>query len=86
MSKRQCGTLVQSILANGCKADIELENTIAYKRAKELTTKMPADIGDRTTYIRNLAGQVKSGRLDYDIFKLFIKLTNSWSDLLTLEK
>jgi len=73
----------QQILSEGNPNDRKLSSEEISREAKELVSRMPVG-WERVTYVRNLAQQVKMQKLDMDVFRAFVYMTNSWEELQTL--
>lgn len=70
----------QKILAEGTINDRRLVETEITREAKELARKMPPDVGNKTTYVRNLVIKAASGELDLQVMKRFLQMTNTWQE------
>lgn len=74
---------ITQMQAEGTKAERDLIKEETQREAKKLADKMPSFGPDRLIYIRNLAQKVLRKELDLEVFKLFIKMTNSYVELQT---
>lgn len=50
------------------------------EEAKLLAKKMPPDVGGKTIYVRNLVTQALLGKLDLAVFKMFLRITNTYQE------
>ena len=82
MGKKTPPHIVQ-LQAEGTKADRDLIREEIHKEAKSLANKMPTFGPDRLMYVRNLTQKVLHREVDLEVFKLFIKMTNSYMELET---
>lgn len=82
MGKRASPVVVQ-IQAEGTKADKALIREETYNEARKLADKMPTFGPDRLIYVRNLTEKVLKGKIDREVFTMFIKATNSFVELQT---
>ena len=74
---------ITQLQAEGTKIDRALIKEEIQKEAKELANKMPGFGPDRLMYVRNLVQKVLRKELDLDVFKLFVRMTNSYMELET---
>ena len=74
---------ITQLQAEGSKAERDSIKEETQKEARELAGKMPTFPPDRLMYVRNLTQKALKGEVDLEVFKLFIKLTNSWTELET---
>ena len=81
MGKKRTPPHIAQIQAEGSKADRALIKEENLHEAKELANKMPTFGPDRQIYIRNLATKALEGKLDKEVFKLFVKMTNSYMEV-----
>jgi len=72
---------ITRIQAEGTTAEKLYDKHYTQAEAEKLASKMPTFLPDKQVYIRNLLTQTLAGRLDKDVFKYFIKLTNSYQEL-----
>ena len=79
MSKRQ--DFIMQQISEGSITERHAERDEISKLAKQLASQMPRDTADRMMYISNLVEKVKAKQLDVEVFKTFIKMTNSWAEL-----
>jgi len=70
----------QKILAEGSMNDRKLVATEVTEEAKLLARKMPADVGGKTIYVRNLVTLAVSGKLDLEVLKRFLQMTSTWME------
>ena len=82
MGKKIPPHIVQ-LQAEGTKADRDFIKEETYREAKELADRMPWFPPDRLMYIRNLTQKTLRKEIDLQVFKLFIKMTNSYMELQT---
>ena len=68
-------------MSDGSITERHAERDEISKLAKQLASQMPRDTADRMMYISNLVEKVKAKQLDVEVFKTFIKMTNSWAEL-----
>ncbi len=73
----------QRILAEGTINDRKLVATEITEEAKRLARKLPVDRGERTVYVRNLVSRCLEGKLDFEVFKRFMQMTNVWVEVET---
>jgi len=74
---------ITQLQAEGSKAERNLIKEETHLEAKKLADKMPGFAPDRLIYIRNLTEKVLRKKLDLEVFKLFVKMTNSYMELQT---
>jgi len=74
---------ITQLQAEGTKADRNLIREENYREAKSLAGKMPTFGPDRLTYVRNLTQKVLHREVDLEVFKLFVRMTNSYMELET---
>ena len=67
--------------AEGSKADRALIKEEEIHEAKILATNMPTFGPEKLIYVRNLATKVLKGELDKEVFKRFVKMTNSYLEV-----
>ena len=79
MSKRQ--DFITQQMSEGSITERHAERDEISKLAKQLASQMPRDTADRMMYISSLVKKVKTKQLDVEVFKTFIKMTNSWAEL-----
>ena len=79
MSKRQ--DFITQQMSEGTITERHAERDEISKLAKQLASQMPSGTTDRVMYIRNLVEKVKAKQIDVEVFKTFIKMTNSWAEL-----
>ena len=72
---------VVRLQAEGTRVDRNLIKEETHKEARELANKMPTFLPDRLMYVRNLAQKVLRKEVDLEVFKVFIRLTNSYMEL-----
>lgn len=72
---------VTRIQAEGTTADKNLIREELHKEAQKLANQMPTFEPDRLIYVRNLFQQTLHGKLDKEVFKAFIRMTNSYLEL-----
>jgi hypothetical protein len=84
MSKRQ--DFIAQQMSDGSITERHAERDEISKLAKQLSSQMPRDTADRMMYISNLVEKVKAKQLDVEVFKTFIKMTNSWAELSAVTK
>lgn len=80
MGKQQ-KPFITELLAEGTKADQNAERNETHRKALMLARKMPGTPAERLVYVRNLTTQAIAGKLDKEVFKEVIRLTNSWYEL-----
>jgi len=51
------------------------------KEAEKLAVNMPTHQADRQVYVSNLLQRALRGELDKEVFKLFVKITNSYQEV-----
>jgi len=73
-------------MSDGSITERHAERDEISKLAKQLASQMPRDTADRMMYISNLVEKVKAKQLDVEVFKTFIKMTNSWAELSAVTK
>ena len=83
MSKR-AKDFITRIQVEGQKAERDLIHDETYRTAKELAEKIPGGEVDRLMYVRDLAVKAIRGQIDREVFKLFVRLTNSYVELMTV--
>lgn len=71
---------ITRIQAEGTTAEKLLEKDELHKKVMELVKKLPAP-PDRQVYVGNLLGQALRGELDKDVFKEFVKRTNTYLEV-----
>jgi len=67
--------------AEGTKADRLLIREETHEEARKLADKMPTFPQDRLMYVRNLVQKTLRKELDLEVFKAFVKMTNSYMEL-----
>ena len=72
---------VTKILAEGMRMERVLDKEVLSKEARKLIDEMPSSPPERQIYVRNLAEKVLRKELDLEVFKLFVKATNSYYEL-----
>lgn len=80
MPKRPRPFIVR-IQAEGTAAEKNLERNDIQRKAEILASKMPTVQPDRQMYLRNLLNQTLQGKVDKEVFKAFVKLTNTYLDI-----
>jgi len=83
MSKKKAPPYIVQIQAEGTKADRDIIKGEIHKEAQKLAIEMPTFPPDRLIYVRNLTQRVICKELDLEVFKLFIRITNSYVELQT---
>lgn len=83
MGKKRPPPHIVQLQAEGTKADRDLIREETYKEARKLANEMPTFPPDRLIYVRNLTQKVLRKELDLEVFKLFVKITNSYVELQT---
>lgn len=68
------------IQAEGTTTEKRLEAEEVHKEASALAAKMPAP-PHKQVYVGNLLRQALRGQLDIDVFKKFVKLTNTYLEV-----
>jgi len=81
MSKKKAPPYIVQIQAEGTKAERDIIKGEIHKEAQKLAMEMPTSLADRLMYIRNLTQRALRRELDPEIFKAFIRLTNSYIEL-----
>lgn len=71
------------LFVEGTKMDKALIREEELKEVNQLISKMPTDPPYRLIYVRNLVQKVLGKQLDLEVFKLFVKKTNSYEELQT---
>lgn len=82
MTKRQKPFLIQ-LQSEGSGAQRALEREELQKEARRLADGMPTFGPERLIYVRNLTTKALQGKVDVDMFKAFLNMTNSWEELET---
>jgi len=80
MGKKVPPHIVQ-LQAEGTKADRTLIREEEIQEAKGLASNMPTFGPDKLIYIRNLVTKVLKGELDKEVFKIFVRMTNSYMEV-----
>ena len=83
MSKKKAPPYIVQIQAEGTKAERDIIKGEIHKEAQKLANNMPSFPPDRLIYVRNLAQKVLRKELDLEVFKFFVKITNSYVELQT---
>lgn len=78
---RKTKPFITRIQAEGTTADKNLVREEIHKEARKLAIQMPTFGPDRLIYVRNLLQQTLHDKLDKEIFKAFIRMTNSYLEL-----
>jgi hypothetical protein len=73
-------------MSEGSITERHAERDEISKLAKQLASQMPRDTADRKMYISSLVEKVKAKQIDVEVFKTFIKMTNSWAELSAVTK
>lgn len=81
MARRSPKPFIVQMQIEGTKAERDLIKTEILLEAKRLAAKMPTLRPDRLIYVRNLTIKTLRKEVDLEVFKEFIKLTNSWIEL-----
>jgi len=76
-------SLVTQILTEGTTTERRLEREELMKEVRKLADKMPASEPDRLVFVRNLVMQALRGKIDFEVFRMFVKMTDSWIELET---
>lgn len=71
---------ITRIQSEGTTAEKRLEAEDLHKRASVLAAKMPLP-PHRQVYVGNLLRQALKGELDTDVFKEFVKMTNTYLEV-----
>jgi len=71
---------ITRIQAEGTAAEKRLVAEEVYQRAKELATGLPKP-PYKQPYVGNLLRQALKGELDVDVFKEFVKMTNTYLEV-----
>ena len=79
MPKKTANFIVQ-LQAEGTTTERNLEKDEVHKRAYELAAKTPAP-PHKQVYVGNLLRQALRGELDVDVFKEFVKMTNTYLEV-----
>ena len=74
---------ITQLQAEGPKVERDLIKTEIRQEAQKLADRMPSFPPDRLIYVRNLTQKVLHKQVDLEVFKLFIKMTNSYVELQT---
>ena len=82
MSKKTPPHIVQ-LQAEGSRADRNLIRQELQHEAQKLADKMPTFGPDRLMYVRSLVQKVLRKEADLEVFKAFVKMTNSYVELQT---
>ena len=72
---------ITRIQAEGTTAEKLYDKHYTQAEAEKLVSKMPTDLPNKQVYVRNLLTQALAVKLDKDVFKYFIKITNSYQEL-----
>ena len=80
MGKKTPPHIVQ-LQAEGTKADRDLVRKWEMNEAKKLANSMPTFGPDRIIYVRNLTTKALRGELDKEVFKRFVRMTNSYIEV-----
>jgi len=81
MGKKRTPPHIVQLQAEGSKADRDLIREENLKEAKHLVSQMPTFGPDRLIYVRNLVAKVLRKELDLEVFKTFVKITNSYLEV-----
>ena len=84
MGKKKTPPSIVQIQAEGTKVDRTITEKEEIFEAKKLANNMPTFGPDRQIYIRNLLTKALGGKLDKEVFKAFIRLTNSYMEVETI--
>lgn len=71
--------------AEGLREERRLIRKETHEEAKKLAAKMPTFGPDRLMYIRNLYTRALRKEIDKEVFKEFIRVTNSYQELQQVE-
>lgn len=77
---RKTPDFITRIQAEGTTAEKMVERTAIHRKAVELSEKMPAP-PHKQVYVGNLLRQALKGEVDVDVFKEFVKLTNTYLEV-----
>jgi len=72
---------ITKIQAEGARADKKLIREELRKEADKFAVKMPTSEPDRLMYVRNLLTKALVNQIDKEVFKEFIRMTNSYYEL-----
>jgi hypothetical protein len=80
MAKHIPKPFITRIQAEGTAAEKNLEKMEILAQAKKLAADMPMG-PQRQVYVSNLIQRVLRKQVDIEVFKEFVKLTNSWLEV-----
>jgi len=83
VSKKKVPPHIVQLQAEGTKAERDLIREETYKEARKLALQMPTFGPHRLIYIRNLVTKVLRDEMDLEVFKTFVKITNSYLEVET---
>lgn len=78
---RKVSPFIARMQAEGTTQEKLLEKEELHKKALELSNKIPSVHTDRLMYIRNLLLKTMRGEIDKDVFKEFVKMTNTYVEV-----
>jgi hypothetical protein len=78
---KQSKPFITQILAEGTSIERNAEKVNIEAEAKKLAAKMPTDPNQRQLYVGDLLRQSLSKKLDEDVFKKFVQLTNTYIEV-----
>ena len=83
MSKKRTPPHIVQHQAEGSKADRALTREEEIHEARELANKMPTFGPEKLVYVRNLITKALRKELDKEVFKRFVKMTNTYLEVET---
>lgn len=72
---------ITRIQAEGTPTEKLLEKETLHKEAMKLADKMPTHPTDRQMYVLNLFTKALQGKIDKEVFKEFVRITNSYMEV-----
>jgi len=77
---------ITRIQAEGTTSEKLLIQEELHKEAEKLSSAMPTEPADRQMYVSNLMRKAIREELDRGVFKLFVKMTNSYQEVLEVHR
>ena len=72
---------ISRLQAEGTKADRDVIKSETIAEAKKLASAMPTFGPDRLMYVRALVSKALRKELDQEVFKTFVRMTNSYMEV-----
>lgn len=73
--------VAQRIMAEGTPAERARDREAILKEARKLAIETPTFPPEKLVYVRNLLTKALRGKMDREVFKQFVRLTNSYMEV-----